>query len=182
MRCAIWYHLLNSKNVENYREGVLLWVKLPEVSVFHVCFKNCTKAWNFFLSNSLHWCFPRFLNSTNGTKSRRISHKISLSSLMHCKKKQRSGPFFYPAEFLFGSLGTWSRTEAIARRWSVKSFIWCPKVCRSFSSEFCETFGALVYGFLLGLTILYMIQRIWKKSSYWENVYLLAIFSVTKVE
>ena len=87
MRCAIWYHLLNSKNVENYRGGVLLWVKLPEVSVFHVCFKNCTKAWNFFLSNSLHWCFPRFLNSTNGTKSRRIPHKISLSILMHCKKK-----------------------------------------------------------------------------------------------
>ena len=39
MRCAIWYHLYNLKNVENTHRGVL-----------------------------------RFLNCTNGTKSRKASH------------------------------------------------------------------------------------------------------------
>ena len=32
MRCAVWYHLYNLKNVKNIHEGVLLKVK----GVFHV--------------------------------------------------------------------------------------------------------------------------------------------------
>ena len=43
MRCAIWYHLYNLKNVKNTHGGMLLLL--------------------------LHGCFSRFLNCTNGTKS-----------------------------------------------------------------------------------------------------------------
>ena len=49
MRCAIWYHLCNSKNVKSTHGGVLILVKL-QVSV---------------------------LNFTNGTKSRNASHIIT---------------------------------------------------------------------------------------------------------
>ena len=44
MRCAVWYHLYNLKNVKNIHGGVLLKVTL------------------------LHGCFSRFLNCTNRTK------------------------------------------------------------------------------------------------------------------
>ena len=55
MLCAIWYHLYNSKNVENTHEGVLLLLAiLLKVTLLHVC-------------------FSRFLNSINGTKSRIVS-------------------------------------------------------------------------------------------------------------
>ena len=49
MRCAIWYHLCNSKNVKSTHGGVLILVKL-QASV---------------------------LNFTNGTKSRNASHIIT---------------------------------------------------------------------------------------------------------
>ena len=83
MRCAIWYHLCNLKNVKggvsvieeckwrsvNFRkvagfshEGVLLSVKLQVL------------ACNFTKSNTPPWVFLNFLNSTNGTKSRNASH------------------------------------------------------------------------------------------------------------
>ena len=55
--CAIWYHLYNLKNVKNTHGGVLLLVKpatLLKVTL-------------------LHGCFLRFLNCTNGTKSRNAS-------------------------------------------------------------------------------------------------------------
>ena len=45
--CAIWYHLYNLKSVENTHGGVLV---------------------------TLHACFSRSLNCTNGTKSRNASH------------------------------------------------------------------------------------------------------------
>ena len=57
MRCVIWYHLHNLKNVKNTHEGVLLLAKLT----------------------FLHGCFSRFLNCTNGTKSRKTSHLKSRS-------------------------------------------------------------------------------------------------------
>ena len=44
---AIWYHLYNLKDVKKTRGGVLI---------------------------LLHSCFSRFLNSANGTKSRKASH------------------------------------------------------------------------------------------------------------
>ena len=44
MRCAIWYHLSNFKNVNNTHEGVLILVKLQaevcnftKVTLFHLC-------------------------------------------------------------------------------------------------------------------------------------------------
>ena len=55
MFCAIWYHLYNLKNVKNTHEGVLLLVLKVTL---------------------LHGCFSRFLNCTNGTKSRKASHMI----------------------------------------------------------------------------------------------------------
>ena len=58
MLCAIWYHMYNLKNVKNTHGGVLLLVKpatLLKVTL-------------------LHGCFPRFLDCTNDTKSRKASH------------------------------------------------------------------------------------------------------------
>ena len=57
MRCAIWYHLYNLKNVKNTHGGVLLLAKpatLLKVTL-------------------LHGCFLRFLNCTIGTKLRNAS-------------------------------------------------------------------------------------------------------------
>ena len=47
MRCAIWYHLYNLKNMKNTHGGVLILV----LKLTH-----------------LHGCFSRFLNCANGTK------------------------------------------------------------------------------------------------------------------
>ena len=55
MRCAIWYHLYNLKNLKNTHGGVLILVKLQ------------AEALKLTL---LHWCFSRFLNCTNGNKLR----------------------------------------------------------------------------------------------------------------
>ena len=51
--CEIWYHLCNIKNVKNTIGGVLLLVL--EITL-------------------LHWCFLRFLNCTDYTKSHNTSH------------------------------------------------------------------------------------------------------------
>ena len=61
MRCAIWYHLHNLKNVKNTHEGVLILVQLQAATLLKL--------------RLLHGCFSRFLNFTNGTKSR--NHKYS---------------------------------------------------------------------------------------------------------
>ena len=58
MRCAIWYNLFNLKNVKNTDGVVLLLVKLQ------------TKACNLLKVTLLHISFSRFLDCTNGTKSR----------------------------------------------------------------------------------------------------------------
>ena len=60
MRCAIWYHLYNLKNVKNAHGGVLLLVKFQ------------TKSLQLKLT-LLHGCFSRFYNCTNGTKLRNAS-------------------------------------------------------------------------------------------------------------
>ena len=57
MPCAIWYHLYNLKNVKNIHGGVLLVVACTLLKV-----------------TLLHGCFSRFLNCTNGAKSRKTSH------------------------------------------------------------------------------------------------------------
>ena len=61
MLYAIWYHLYNYKNVKNTHGGVLLLVKL-QASVS-----------SFTKSNTPPRVFSRFLNCTNGTKSRKVS-------------------------------------------------------------------------------------------------------------
>ena len=68
MLCAIWLHLYNVKKRGNC--AVLLLVcRLKLATVLKVTL--------------LHGCFSRFLNCTNGTKSRRASHiNISAVSLM----------------------------------------------------------------------------------------------------
>ena len=53
MRCAIWYHLYNLKNVKTPMEAL---------------------ACNLLKVTPLHGSFSRFLNFTNGTKSRNPSH------------------------------------------------------------------------------------------------------------
>ena len=55
VRCAIWYHLCNLKNVKNTHGGVIILVKLLKLTL-------------------LHGCFSRFLNCTSDTKSRNASH------------------------------------------------------------------------------------------------------------
>ena len=62
MRCVILYHLYNLKNLKNTHGGVLLLVKLQA--------KSC----DFSKSSTPPWVLPRFLNCTNGTKSRKAFH------------------------------------------------------------------------------------------------------------
>ena len=57
--CAIWYHLYNFKSVKNTHGGVLLLVPVTLLKV-----------------TLLHGCFSRFLNCTNGTKSRNASRMV----------------------------------------------------------------------------------------------------------
>ena len=66
MFCTIWYHLYNFKNVKNTHGGVLLLVKLQTTPTL-------------LKVTLLHGCFSRFLNCTNGTKSRKTSHQNLLS-------------------------------------------------------------------------------------------------------
>ena len=59
MLWAIWYYLYNLKNVKNTHGGELLLVKLQASACY------------FTKVTILHGCFSRFLNSANGTKSRK---------------------------------------------------------------------------------------------------------------
>ena len=63
MLCAIWYHLYNVKNVKNTYGGVLLFVKLQAASLLKVTL--------------IQGCVSRFLNCTNGTKSRQASRSLN---------------------------------------------------------------------------------------------------------
>ena len=47
VRCAIWYHLYNLKNVKNTHGGVLILVKLQ-------AYKINTPPWVFFMSSKLY--------------------------------------------------------------------------------------------------------------------------------
>ena len=59
MRCAIWYHLYNLKNVKNTYGGVLILVKLH------------AKPATLLKLTFFHRCFSHFLNCTIGTISRK---------------------------------------------------------------------------------------------------------------
>ena len=62
MRCAIYYHLHNLKNVKNTHGGLLLLVKLQ------------AKSLQLYLNNTPPWVFFTFLICKNATKSRKASH------------------------------------------------------------------------------------------------------------
>ena len=64
VRCAICYNLHNLKNVKNTHGGVLILVKCG------------LKSATLLKLTLLHECFSRFLNCTNGTKSRNASQMI----------------------------------------------------------------------------------------------------------
>ena len=65
MSCAIWYNLHNLKNVKNNHGEVLLLVKLQASAFSKATLRKVTL---------LHGGFSRFLNCTNGTKSRNAIH------------------------------------------------------------------------------------------------------------
>ena len=62
VRCAIWYYLYDLKNLKNTHGEVLILVKLQ------------AKPATLLKLALLHGCFSRFLNYTNGTKSRNAPH------------------------------------------------------------------------------------------------------------
>ena len=68
---SIWYHLYNLKNVKNTHRGVLPLVNLQPATLLKVTL--------------LHWCFSRFLNCRNGTKSRNASH---INIIKHKKNQE----------------------------------------------------------------------------------------------
>ena len=63
IRCAIWYHLHNLKNVKITHGGQLLGGMLPAT---------------LLKVTLLLGCFSRFLNCTNGTKSRKAPHILKI--------------------------------------------------------------------------------------------------------
>ena len=76
VRCAIWYHLHNFKNVKN------TWsVTFSKVAGYKVTL--------------LHGCFSHFSNCTNGTKSRKTPHMEICSSLFRTLKVLETLTIFY---------------------------------------------------------------------------------------
>ena len=63
MRCVIWYHLYNLKNLKYTHGGVLIFATLLKLTL-------------------LHGSFSRFLNCTNGTKSRNAPQLMIMSRLV----------------------------------------------------------------------------------------------------
>ena len=70
--CAIWYHLHNFKNVKKKNWEILFLVKLQALV------SNLQKV------ALLHVCFSRFINCTNGTKSRSASQLWIMELLITC--------------------------------------------------------------------------------------------------
>ena len=61
VRCAIWYHLYNLKNLKNTHRRVLILVcSLQPATLVKLTL--------------LHGCFSRFSDCTNGTKLRNAPH------------------------------------------------------------------------------------------------------------
>ena len=67
MRCAIWYHLYNLKNVKNNNEGVLILVKLQ----VEVC--------NFTKINTPPWVYYTFFKLY---KWNQIAQRITYNSVV----------------------------------------------------------------------------------------------------
>ena len=71
MRCTIWYHLHSLKNMKNTHGGILLLVKLQ------------AEPATLLKVILLHGCFLRFLNCTNGNKSRNTSRMVMRVIAVH---------------------------------------------------------------------------------------------------
>ena len=79
MRCAIWYHLYNSKNVKNTHGGVLILVKLQAEACNFI--KINTPPWVFFTSFKLYKCYQIAQRTTFKEDYMGISiHKTELAS------------------------------------------------------------------------------------------------------
>ena len=74
VRCAIWCHLYNLKNLKNTHGRVLILVKLQATLKLTL----------------VHGCFSRFLNCTNGTKLHYASHLTYLSHFEHINFPSKS--------------------------------------------------------------------------------------------
>ena len=111
VRCAIWYHLYNLKNVKNTYGGVLLLVKLVadllKVTLLHGCFSRFLKSdshppkfffcflqcWPFkndeksFFRVATHFyqtnsrSFPEVFDNFPGVFRRHIMHKLRYGNL-----------------------------------------------------------------------------------------------------
>ena len=87
MRCSIWYHLYNLKNVKNAHRGVLLLAKLQlQVILLHACFSrflNCTKVPNrvkgsIWISFSIHELLVRSEEKTFFKKTEIFKHLLNI--------------------------------------------------------------------------------------------------------
>ena len=87
MRCTIWYHLPNLKNVKNTLRRALLLV-------------------NFTKSNTPSWVFPRILYCTSGNKSRNASH-INFIVVELRVLKSRGNCY---VSHIFGTIVSWALT------------------------------------------------------------------------
>ena len=105
MRCTIWYNLCNLKNVKSTHGGVLLLVKLQ--------------------AKSHHGCFLPFLNCTNGTKSCKTSHCLSVSYFYTVYLSYTVLTVYLSAEHLLSFLPIFGE---YVKLWNMLSF--CP-VCIS---------------------------------------------------
>ena len=73
MRCTLWYHLHNLKNV-----------KTPMEECYFKKYETLLKV------TLLHECFLRFLNYTNGTKLHKTSHPHTPFKVFESPNKHRN--------------------------------------------------------------------------------------------
>ena len=79
MWCFAWLvRFVQFKNVKNTHGGVLFLVQFQALAF------NSTKVTRF------HGCFSRFLNYTNGAKSREVSHRWSRQGISSIKIQNKS--------------------------------------------------------------------------------------------
>ena len=111
VRCAIWYHLHNLKNVKNTHERVLILVKLQASSL---------KPPTSLKLTLLHGCFSRFLICANGTKLRNASHISPIRDKLYYYQK-RFWHLYGPNERLSSIIQRYWSNVKISLQWLPKS-------------------------------------------------------------
>ena len=115
MRCGIWYHLYNLKNVKNTHGGVLILVKLQAEATFlnltllHGCFScclNCTQIAQHitFLCRSNCPTFRSLYASSRNEISQPNVSFIHTPCAMYAKSDTWSEKFLLFASFYFKDL------------------------------------------------------------------------------